>query len=137
MFISGTCVYVLHKPQNLGNVLSYMSKAAAIQDSSRPFAKRVIAPLFLVFVIFYLVFHAVSGERGVVALFKETRKLDQLQLELAGAKAQRELLEHKVHLLSDNSLDLDLLDEQSRRVLGLADKSEVIYFMDDKKSGQN
>jgi cell division protein FtsB len=36
-------------------------------------------------------------------------------------------------LLSDSSLDLDLLDEQSRRVLGMAGKGETVIFTDDKK----
>ena len=84
--------------------------------------------MFLVLVMFYLCFHAVSGERGVFALFKETRKLDKIQSELAEVKAQHDALEHKVHLLSDNSLDLDLLDEQARRVLGMAGKDEIVYF---------
>jgi cell division protein FtsB len=108
-----------------------MSKYAPMQDTQRPFVKRVAGPLFLVLVMFYLAFHAVSGERGAFALFKENRKLTELQTELADIKTQRATLEHKVDLLSDSSLDLDLLDEQVHRVLGMADKSELVYFMDD------
>src|ERR1700744_5955279 len=109
-----------------------MQKLDTWNEVHRPFIKRVAGPLSLAALIFYIVFHAVSGERGVFALFKETRKLDMLKAELAEVKEKREALEHKAHLLSDNSLDLDLLDEQVRRVLGMAHKSEVVYFMDEK-----
>ena len=105
-----------------------MRKNATWSDTQPPFIRRVSGSMFLVLVMFYLGFHAVSGERGAFALFKETRKLEKLQEELAEVKAKRETLDHKVHLLSDNSLDLDLLDEQVRRVMGLAGKDEIVYF---------
>ena len=101
-------------------------------DTNRPLSKRLSGPMFLVFVMFYLGFHAVSGERGVFALFKESRKLELLQTELADVKAKHAALERKVHLLSDDSLDLDLLDEQVRRVMGMAGSDEIVYFPDQK-----
>ena len=104
------------------------------KETHRPFLKRVAGPFFLIFIMFYLGFHAVSGEHGVFALFRETRKLEILNAELAAVKAKHNALEGKVHLLSDGSLDLDLLDEQVRRVLGMANKNEIVYFDDDGKS---
>jgi len=35
-------------------------------------------------------------------------------------------MENKTHRLSDNFLDLDLLDEQARKVLGMARPDEII-----------
>lgn len=113
-----------------------MRKTDTWNDSQRPFVKRVAGPFFLVMVMFYLGFHAVSGERGVFALFKETRRLAELKVELAEVKAKHDALEHKVQLMSDNSLDLDLLDEQVRRVLGMANKHEVVYFIEDGKDAK-
>ncbi|MFW0777282.1 MAG: FtsB family cell division protein [Rickettsiales bacterium] len=93
--------------------------------------KRAAAPLLCVLTLFYLGFHAVSGERGVFALYKETRQLETLKADLAAATAKREALEKKVRLLSNHSLDLDLLDEQARLVLGMAGKDEVVIFLND------
>jgi cell division protein FtsB len=90
-----------------------------------------VAPLFCSLVLFYLAFHAVSGDRGVVALFKESRKLELLKAELAQVRAERDMLDAKVRRLSNDSLDLDLLDEQVRRVLGLMGKNEVVYILDE------
>ncbi len=86
----------------------------------------------LMFIMFYLAFHAVSGERGLLALFRETRSLEVVKAQLADVKSQHQALERKVQLLSDSSLDLDLLDEQVRRVLGMANKNEIVYFTDEK-----
>ena len=109
-----------------------MAKALKYARSdARPFLGRVAGPLFVVLALFYLGFHAVSGERGVLALFTESRKLAILKEELAEVSAKREALESKVRRLSDNSLDLDLLDERARIVLGMAGKNEVVYFLDD------
>jgi cell division protein FtsB len=109
-----------------------MARRSPFRGSRSLLPKRIIAPLLGVLVMFYLCFHAVSGERGVVALFKENRKLAQLKTELEKITAERNSLEAKVHGLSSNSLDLDLLDEQARLVLGLAGKNEVVYFLNAK-----
>ncbi len=85
-------------------------------------------PLILLFVLFYLGFHAVSGDRGVYAWFKETKRLEALKEQLAEAKAQRELLERNVKGLSSASLDLDLLDERARVVLGYAGPDEMVII---------
>ena len=36
--------------------------------------------------------------------------------------------------MNSNSLDVDLLDEQARRVLGYAGKNEVVIYQDQKSS---
>jgi len=109
-----------------------MVKNDTFQDSQRPLVKRVAGMCALMFIMFYLAFHTVSGERGLFALFRETRTLEALKSQLAEVKAQHQGLERKVQLLSDSSLDLDLLDEQVRRVLGMANKNEIVYFPDEK-----
>ncbi len=89
---------------------------------------RLVKPLLMVFAVFYLIFHVLHGERGLYALFREKRELQTAQTELAGVKAQREQLELRVSHLRDNSLDLDLLDEQMRRMLGVMKPGEVVLM---------
>lgn len=113
-----------------------MSKRALIVDTPRH-KRPIIRSLALLGIMFYLGFHAVSGERGVFALFKETRQLHELETELTRVKGERQGLEHKVQLMSSDSLDLDLLDEQVRRVLGLANKGEIIYLPDEDTTLDN
>jgi cell division protein FtsB len=95
--------------------------------------RKVSRSLVLVLALFYLAFHAVSGERGLFAWFRETRRLAVLQTELTSVQAQRAVYEKKIRLLSSASLDLDMLDEQSRRVLGVAGADEVVVLDTAKK----
>ncbi|MDX1975605.1 MAG: septum formation initiator family protein [Rickettsiales bacterium] len=110
-----------------------MSRAATFYDMHRVVSKRAIGPLFCVLVLFYLGFHAISGERGLLALFEENRRLTALKAELVDVTTKRQAFESKTKLLSNDSLDLDLLDEQARLVLGLVGKDEVVVFLDDAK----
>lgn len=93
--------------------------------------KSFIRPLMVVFALFYLSFHAVSGERGLFAWFKETRRLEVLNKELARVSAEREELEKKVKGLSAGSLDLDLLDEQARSTLGYAGQYDLVVPLEE------
>lgn len=95
--------------------------------------KKILSALLSTFVLFYLVSHAFSGERGLYVLLKEQRHLELLKAELDDVSKQRQQLEHRVQLISSNSLDLDLLDEQSRRYLGSAGKDEVMIQIPPQK----
>lgn len=95
--------------------------------------KRLSKPFFFVFALFYLGFHTVSGERGVYAMLRETHKITQLKAEFEETKAKRQAIEHKVKLLSASSLDLDMLDEQAHRVLGVAAPDEILIFAPQQK----
>ena len=103
-------------------------------DSRKPSLGRRIGSFFCMFVMFYLGFHAVTGEHGALALLRETRHLETLKAELAEIQDKNKAYENKIKLMSSNSLDLDMLDQQVRRVLGLAGRGEVIYLFDDKKN---
>lgn len=96
--------------------------------------KRVVKSLLLAAGIFYLSYHALHGERGLYALVRETHHREELQKEIADVKAQREVLDRRVSHLRSDSLDLDLLDEQMRRMLGTIGKNEVLVIDEDPNS---
>jgi cell division protein FtsB len=89
-----------------------------------PNVRKLAGPFCVAFGIFYFIFHTLAGEHGLYALFRENRKLEVLQTELIQVGAERKALEHRVNLLSNSSIDRDLLDEQSRSVLGFAAPGE-------------
>jgi len=100
------------------------------QDAHKPLFKRSISSFFCVFVLFYLGFHTVRGDHGALALFRESRKLELLTTQLDSLKSETAILEKKVKLLSNEALDLDMLDEQARLVLGMAGKNEAVIFLE-------
>jgi cell division protein FtsB len=93
---------------------------------------RLVKPLLLVFGVAYLMFHALHGDRGLYALVREQRELREVNRQLSEVKAEREQTELRVSHLRDNSLDLDLLDEQMRRMLGVMKPGEVVMLTGDK-----
>lgn len=93
---------------------------------------RLIRPLIIVCGLFYLSYHALHGERGLSALIREQHERTLLQAELKEKTKQRETMELRVSHLRDGSLDLDLLDEQMRRMLGVMKPGEIVVMQGDK-----
>lgn len=92
------------------------------------FVRRFARPIALVFVVFYMGYHTFHGERGLYALVREQQELATAKKDLAETKAKREHLEARVSRLRDGSIDLDLLDEQMRRMLGVSRPGEVMLI---------
>lgn len=90
--------------------------------------KRYITAFVFSVTVFYFAYHALNGERGIYAYFKQSRNLEVSQAELVRLTKQRMELEKRVSLLSNSSLDLDLLEEEARRTLGSAKKGEVVIL---------
>ena len=76
--------------------------------------------------ICYLSFAAVQGEHGLFSLLAVEAEEARLQEELSGLQAERAVIENKTGRLSADHLDPDLLDEQARKVLGLARPDDII-----------
>ena len=77
-----------------------------------------MVPFFGAAAVAYFGYHAVQGDRGLVAWWKLRYELEQAQAELQDASAQRDMLEHRVSLLRPESLDPDMLEERARMMLG-------------------
>ena len=93
--------------------------------------KGFMVSALLGFILLYFVFHALNGNHGVYALFKEKAREDSNALLLANLQEQRAKMEYRVHMIGSEALDLDLLDEQARRVLGYTSPDELIYILED------
>ena len=91
------------------------------------FSKVTLTTLFIGLVI-YFCYHAASGDRGFFTMLSLQSTLEEKRMELDFARAERIGLEHKVTLMQSDSLDLDLLDEQVRKVLVYASPNEEIFF---------
>ena len=82
--------------------------------------------LIVVALMGYLSFAALQGEHGLLSLFRVEAQETRLRAELAGLQAERATILNRTQRLSADNLDLDLLDEQARKVLGLGRPDEII-----------
>lgn len=74
----------------------------------------------------YFTFAAVQGDYGVFKRAEIDAEARALSEELAVLQAEVARMENLTRRLSDNFLDLDLLDEQARDVLGMVRADEIV-----------
>jgi cell division protein FtsB len=74
----------------------------------------------------YFTFAAVQGDYGIFSRAEIEAEERALRARLASLEAEVAQMENLTHRLSDEFLDLDLLEEQARDVLGLIRADEIV-----------
>jgi len=74
----------------------------------------------------YFTFAAVQGDYGLFRRAEILNEAAKLETELAGLNAEIASLENLTRRMSDDYLDIDLLDQQSRDILGQIRADEII-----------
>jgi cell division protein FtsB len=83
----------------------------------------------LAFLIVYFVFHAFTGDQGLLSSGQRSETLIAKTRELAALRVQRQDLETRARLLRHNSLSADLLEERARSLLGFADPKDYVIHV--------
>ncbi len=102
------------------------TRALGLAAEIRRRASHVVWPALGLFIVGYFAFHAVHGDRGILAWHRLDQKVAERRAELDVLRGDRRVLEHRVRLLHPDSLDLDLLDETARHILGYGHPDELI-----------
>jgi cell division protein FtsB len=74
----------------------------------------------------YFTFAAVQGDYGVFRRVQIEAETEALRLERDALAADLAAIQNKTRRLSDGFLDIDLLDEQARDVLGMIRSDEIV-----------
>lgn len=74
----------------------------------------------------YFAFAAVQGPSGILRRIQIEAETAELEADRDSLRAEVDRMQNLTRRLSDDYLDLDLLDEQAREVLGLVRADEVI-----------
>ena len=74
----------------------------------------------------YFTFAAVQGDFGLFRRAEILAESQQLRSQLADVSAEVARMENLTKRMSDDYLDLDLLDEQARNVLGMVRTDEIV-----------
>ena len=77
-------------------------------------AGQIAGPVIGMSVVVYFAYHAVQGDRGLIALGKLRQDVDQLQAQ--------------VYALRSESLDPDLLEERARQLLGYGHADALVVI---------
>ena len=93
----------------------------------RKFGRFVLPALTIAF-ISYFGYHSIHGEYGLIATEEfERQRLARLS-DLEKLVAKRKSLEQDVSLMSDGSMEKDILDEKARYALNVSRPDEIVIF---------
>ena len=80
--------------------------------------------------LLYVGYQSVQGERGLLGWVERSAEVEKTRAEVAALAEERARLERRVSQLRSESLDLDLLDQEARRLLNLGHPDEEVLFHD-------
>ncbi|MBF0093707.1 MAG: septum formation initiator family protein [Alphaproteobacteria bacterium] len=91
-------------------------------------ARYILGPLLGVGAVVYFSYHAVQGDRGLLAWWEVRHEIQQASRQLALVEAERDAWEKRVALLRPDSLDPDILEEGARVILNMGRPDEVVIL---------
>ncbi|GLQ07233.1 FtsB family cell division protein [Sneathiella chinensis] len=102
----------------------------SIRYEIRKRVKAGAAPILGLLAISYFSYHLVEGDRGLFAYLKLQHEIEKAEAEYQLTEIEKKRLETQVNLLRAENLDLDMLEERARHVLGLAHPDEIVIYKD-------
>ena len=91
-------------------------------------ARHALLPLLFTSVISYFGYHALQGDRSLNAWMKLSQRIHSAEEQLEFNRNKLTQLEHRVTLMREGSLSLDMLTERAHKVLGMAHVDELVIF---------
>ncbi len=87
--------------------------------------------LITFFIFLYLVYFLVYGQRGLLQYFYLLKQNQEYNDTLSQLTSENQYMSNRIMKLQPNTVDLDFLDEQVRKKLGLIDKNEIVIILDE------
>ncbi|MFT5703759.1 MAG: cell division protein FtsB [Rickettsiales bacterium] len=84
----------------------------------------------------YFIFYALFGEKGIVKYFQLKKELHGKEMSEGVLEYKKEIRQNMVDGMSSDSLDLDMLDEKTRKDLGYAGKNEIVIYKEHPKTNK-
>ena len=83
--------------------------------------------------IFYFMFVSIFGDKGLIEFYLLKKQVAQIELQKFELQDKIRLKKELIKGMNYESLDLDLVDEQSRKILGYIGKDEVVIYQENNK----
>ncbi len=91
----------------------------------------VIGPLVGILATAYFGFHAIQGDRGLLAWWRLRAEVAEARTRDTDVAERHRVLEHRVYLLGSHHLDPDLLEERARAMLGYGRANDIVILVSD------
>ena len=99
-----------------------------VVDEVRRRVRQIAPQVLLACLAAYFGYHAIQGDRGIIAWQRLKQELAQAREINRQMTAERAALEHRVHLLRPDNLDPDMLEERARLVLNFGHADDYVVF---------
>ena len=96
-------------------------------------ARFVVGPVLGICAVSYFTYHAIHGDRGILALRQYTQKVEQARDKNEILLAHRSVLENRVKLLHPAHLDPDMLEERARAMVNYGYPDDIVVLFDQKR----
>jgi cell division protein FtsB len=81
----------------------------------------------------YFVYHSIQGQHGILAWRQLDIHITKAEATFANLQAKQAELEQSVIMLRPATLDLDMVEEQSRRLLNFTHQDDVVVIFPSTK----
>ena len=88
----------------------------------------IVGPVLGACLIVYIAYHAVQGDRGLIAFWQMTKQVTQAETVHLHLSRERAVIQNRVSLLNPHTLDRDMLEERARFMLGYSLPDEIVIF---------
>lgn len=89
---------------------------------------RFVVPAITAAFLSYFGYHSFNGDFGLEATARFEAQRIQRAAELEDLSSRRKALEKQVELMSDGSLERDMIDEMARYQLNLSRQDDIVIF---------
>jgi len=96
-------------------------------------ARHVIGPVLGISAVTYFGFHAVQGDRGLMAWWKLRQHIEVASINMREVNKKRLALERRVRLLHPKTLDSDMLEERARIMLNYGHIDDIVVLDQKRK----
>lgn len=93
----------------------------------------IVGPLFGILLFTYFVYHSIQGQHGILAWRQLDIHITKAEATFANLQAKQAELEQSVIMLRPATLDLDMVEEQSRRLLNFTHQDDVVVIFPSTK----
>jgi cell division protein FtsB len=97
----------------------------------------MVPPVLFLGITWYFGFNAMHGTRGLEAQHLQEAELAQARIEFAAVDSQRSQWETRIATLNGQSIAGDMLDNEARVVLNLANPADLIVEIPTNGSANN
>ena len=118
---------MIHSPRFFGRM-----RLSLVKDIRWRF-NHIAGPLFGILLFTYFVYHSIQGQHGILAWRQLDIHITKAEVTFANLQAKQAELEQSVIMLRPATLDLDMVEEQSRRLLNFTHQDDVVVIFPSAK----